>query len=151
YITSDEEGYLTTIFGEKGNSYNLEGDLAVVTEAASGTELFAELGVNFYNPLGGKVASMAKHHYSPEKLAFIEKVTQIEGLTVMTDLMQSTVMTTKAQYEEILKSLQVQYYIKAITGEVDTDKGFDDFKNQWLKSGGQAETDEANKIYEARS
>ncbi|MNC33798.1 hypothetical protein D3C75_822060 [compost metagenome] len=151
YVTTDDEGYLTTIFGEEGNSYNMEGDLAVITEAATGTELMNELGVGFYNPFGGKVNSMLKHHYSPEKLAFKEKVTNVEGLTVLTDLMQSTVMTTKAQYEAILNTLQAQYYIKAISGEANTDKDFDDFKAQWLNSGGQAELDEAQKIYEERN
>ncbi|MEK8215286.1 extracellular solute-binding protein [Paenibacillus sp. FSL L8-0463] len=151
YVTSDDEGYLTTAFGEKGNSYNLEGDLAVITEAATGTELMGELGTGFYNPFGGKVNSMMKHHYSPEKLTYKEKLTNVEGLTVLTDLMQSTVMTTKAQYEAILNTLQAQYYIKAISGESNTDKDFDDFRSQWLNSGGQTELDEAQKIYEERS
>ncbi|MCL6606053.1 MAG: extracellular solute-binding protein [Paenibacillus sp.] len=151
FVSTDEEGYLTTIFGEQGKSYNLEGDLAVMTEAATGTELAAEMGLSYYNPFGGKVEAMAKHHFSPEKIAFREKVTQVEGLSIMTDLMQVTVMNTKAQYEGILNTLQTQFYIKAVTGEVDTDKGFDAFKAEWLKSGGQEELDEAQKIYEERS
>ncbi|GAS81377.1 extracellular solute-binding protein [Paenibacillus amylolyticus] len=151
YVTTDTEGYLTTVFGEKGNSYNLEGELAVVTEAAAGTELMSELGAGFYNPFGAKVSSMMKHHYSPEKLAFKEKLTNVEGVTVLSDLMQSTVMKTKAQYEAILNTLQAQYYIKAISGEANTDKDFDDFRSQWLNSGGQSELDEAQQIYEERS
>lgn len=97
------------------------------------------MGVGFYNPFGAKVNSMMKQHYSPEKLAFKEKVTNVEGLTVLTDLMHSTVMTTKAQSEAILNTLQAWYYIKAISGESNTDKDFDDFKAQWLHSGGQTE------------
>jgi putative aldouronate transport system substrate-binding protein len=107
--------------------------------------------VGFYNPLGGKVEAMAKYQFSPEKMEFRDKYTKIDGLTILTDLMQSTVMTTKAQFETILSTLQTQFYIKAITGEVDTDKGFDDFRSQWLNSGGQAELDEAQKIYEERN
>ncbi|MNV63417.1 hypothetical protein D3C71_1560100 [compost metagenome] len=142
---------MTTVFGQEGKTYTLDGDLAVATEEATGTELNAETGVGFYNPLGGKVESMTKYHFSPDKIAFRDKYTKIDGLTVLTDLMQSTVMTTKAQYDAILNTLQTQYYIKAITGESDTDKGFDDFKAQWLNSGGQAELDEAQKIYNERS
>ncbi|MNB74297.1 Lipoprotein LipO precursor [compost metagenome] len=151
YVATDKEGYLTTVFGQEGKTYTLDGDLAVATEEATGTELNAETGVGFYNPLGGKVESMTKYHFSPDKIAFRDKYTKIDGLTVLTDLMQSTVMTTKAQYDAILNTLQTQYYIKAITGESDTDKGFDDFKAQWLNSGGQAELDEAQKIYNERS
>ncbi|UQZ35535.1 hypothetical protein C2I18_19615 [Paenibacillus sp. PK3_47] len=149
YVATDKEGYLTTVFGKEGVTYNLDGDLAVMVEEPE--ETLAALGVGFYNPLGGKVEAMTKYHFSAEKIAFRDQYTKIEGLTVLTDLMQSTVMTTKAQYETILNTLQTQYYIKAITGEADTDKAFDDFKAQWLKSGGQAELDEAQKIYEERS
>lgn len=151
YVATDKDGYLTTVFGEAGKSYNLEGDLAVMTEEATGTETGPEMGLNFYNPLGGKVESMTKYHFSPDKIAFRDKYTKIDNLTILTDLMQSTVMSSKAQYEAILNTLQAQYYIKAITGEADTDQDFDDFKAQWLKSGGQAELDEARKIYEERS
>lgn len=151
YVATDDEGYLTTVFGEEGKTYNLEGDLAVVTEEVSGTELGAEMGLNFYNPLGGKVEAMTKYHFSPEKIAFRDQHTQIDGLIVLTDLMQSTVMASKAQYEAILNTMQAQYYIKTITGAANTDKDFDDFKAQWLKSGGQALLDEAQGIYEERS
>lgn len=149
YVATDQEGYLNTTFGKAGVTYNLEGDLAVAIENPEETP--AALGVGFYNPLGGKVEAMTKYHFSADKIAFRDKYTKIDGLTILTDLMQSTVMTTKAQYETILNTLQTQFYIKAITGEADTDKAFDDFRAQWLKSGGQAELDEAQKIYEERS
>ena len=41
--------------------------------------------------------------------------------------------------------------IKAVTGEADTDKAFDDFKANWLKSGGQEMTDEVAKVYAERN
>ncbi|RRJ64555.1 extracellular solute-binding protein [Paenibacillus oralis] len=148
YVATDPEGYLITVFGKEGVNYQLEGELAVVAEDPE--ETGAKVGVGFYNPLGGKVKAMEKYHFAPEKLAFRDQLTQVDGLTVLTDLMQATVMPSKAQYEAILTTLQTQYYIKAITGEADTDQGFDDFKAQWLKSGGQAELDEAQKIVEER-
>ncbi|MDO3411926.1 extracellular solute-binding protein [Saccharibacillus sp. CPCC 101409] len=146
YVATDDTGYLTTLFGEEGQSYDMQDGLPVLKEGIKA----AEWGLSFYNPFGGKVQAMEKYHFSPDKIAFRDKYTNIDGLTILTDLMQSTVMSTKAQYEAILTTLQAQYYIKAITGEANTDKGFDDFKAQWLNSGGQAELDEAQQIYEAR-
>jgi putative aldouronate transport system substrate-binding protein len=43
-----------------------------------------------------------------------------------------------------LTALQLEYFIKLIVGEVDTDKGFDTFVEQWKKSGGQEITDQVN-------
>lgn len=46
--------------------------------------------------------------------------------------------------------LQDTYLIKSIYGEANMDKDFDKFKEDWLRSGGQAIVDEANKIYQER-
>jgi putative aldouronate transport system substrate-binding protein len=109
-----------------------------------------EMGIGaFYDLLGGNVLANAKYNYTPEKLAFKAKVT--DGVKTITDPLGPAVLQSKAKYDAILKTLQDTYYIKAITGEVDTDKGFDDFKAQWLKSGGQEVTDEANKVYADRN
>ncbi|MEJ8304333.1 extracellular solute-binding protein [Saccharibacillus sacchari] len=146
YVATDDTGYLTTLFGKEGETYDLQDGLPVLKDGVNA----AEWGLSFYNPFGGKVSAMEKYHFSPEKIEFRDTYTNIEGLNVLTDLMQSTVMSSKAQYEAILTTLQAQYYIKAITGEADTYKDFDDFKAQWINSGGQAELDEAQAIYEAR-
>jgi hypothetical protein len=66
------------------------------------------------------------------------------------DVIGTTVLTAKAKYWASLQTLMDNYLIKAVIGKVDTDKGFDDFKVSWLKSGGQELTDEANKVYAQR-
>lgn len=55
-------------------------------------------------------------------------------------------MTSKPKYWGNLKTLQDTFVIKAITGEANTGKDFDNFKDSWLKAGGQEVTDEVNKV-----
>ncbi|MGM0881463.1 MAG: hypothetical protein ACQEXQ_10560 [Bacillota bacterium] len=46
--------------------------------------------------------------------------------------------------------MQDTYLIKAVIGDENTDSDFDTYKAQWLKSGGQALTDEVNQVYAER-
>ncbi|KRE48746.1 extracellular solute-binding protein [Paenibacillus sp. Soil522] len=150
FMATDTEGYMTTVFGEEGVSYTMDGDVAVWTEAYSDGDKRTELGIGgFYNPFVQKVSSMMKHHLSTEKIAFRDKVTS--GVKVLTDALGPAVLESKTQYDTVVKPLQDQYFVKAISGELDTDKSFDDFVEQWLKTGGQAYTDEANKLYAERN
>lgn len=151
FMATDTEGYLTTRFGEKGVHYDLEGDLAVpkpefVNDGIRGAETGAG---GFYNPFGVKVKSMLKHEISKEKLEFKEALTG--GVMTLSDALGPAVLVRKTKYESLLKSMQDEYFIKAITGEADTDKDFDDFVALWLKSGGKEVTDEINKVYEERN
>ncbi len=59
-------------------------------------------------------------------------------------------MESKSQYWGNLLTLQDTYLIKSIYGEANTDKDFDKFKEDWLRSGGQAIVEQANKIYQER-
>ena len=72
------------------------------------------------------------------------------GYEPLRDFWESAILTTKAKYWANLQTLEDAYLIKAVIGEADTDKAFDDFKANWLKSGGQELTDEVNKVYAER-
>ena len=72
------------------------------------------------------------------------------GYVPLRDVIGPTVLTAKAKYWASLQTLMDNYLIRAIIGKADTDKGFEDFKVSWLKSGGQELTDEANKVYMQR-
>ncbi|QYR19561.1 extracellular solute-binding protein [Paenibacillus sp. sptzw28] len=150
FISSTDEGYLTTYYGQKGVHYDLQGDLAVLKPAfVSNGKRGEEVGAGgFYNPFAGKVASMMKHDLSKEALDFKNNTTG--GVKTLTDALGPAVVVSRTKFEPALKSLQDQYYIGAITGEKDTDKGFDDFVSRWLNSGGKIITEEVNKVYEER-
>lgn len=149
YMATDEEGYLKTAYGEEGVSYTFDGEVAVWTEDYSTFEQRTELGIGgFYNGLNGRVNAMEKFALSPEKLAFRNKYTG--GVRTFTDALGPAVLESKPQYDEMLRSMQDLFFIKAITGEVDTNKGFDDFVHQWLETGGREMLEEANRLYRER-
>ncbi|QYR19563.1 extracellular solute-binding protein [Paenibacillus sp. sptzw28] len=147
YVSTNSEGYLLTGFGEKGVSYEMQGDLAV---PKTGEEFAApKFGAgNFYNPLSSTDVSMQKHTLKPELLQLKEKLSA--GVTPMLDILGEAVLPTKAQNWANLKTVQDTYLIKAITGDANTDKDFDSFKASWLGAGGQAVTDEVAKVLAER-
>jgi putative aldouronate transport system substrate-binding protein len=149
YVATNDEGWLMTNYGEKGVNYTMEGDLVVPkTEPEfAGTKAGAS---GFYNMLGGVDTSKAKYNTKPELLELREKVYTSLNIKTLTDLIGPTVLTSKPKYWANLLTLQDSYFIKAIAGEADTDKAFDSFKANWLKSGGQEITDEVSKVYESR-
>jgi len=150
FVGMEDEGYLTTVFGIEGESYTFDGDVVVSTEEYSSGEAGALLGIGgFYNPLSGRVVAMEKYFISPEKIEFRDK--HSEGYDLITDVLGTTVLQSKSKYNEMLQNMQDQYFIKAISGEADTDKDFDDFVAQWLKAGGQVLLDEANKLHAERN
>lgn len=148
YAATNSEGYLLTGFGQLGVSYDMEGDLATAKtdEAVAAPKMGAG---NFYNPLSATDVSMQKHTTKPELLALKEKLNV--GITPMFDLLGPAVLTSKPKYWGNLKTLQDTYVIKAITGEANTEKDFDSFKESWLRSGGQEVTDEVGKVLAERN
>jgi putative aldouronate transport system substrate-binding protein len=150
FISTTDEGYLTTAYGEKGVNYELQGDLAVPKPGFESVgKRGAELGAGgFYNPFIGKVSSMMKHDLSKAALRFKNETTG--GMKTLTDVLGPAVLVSGTRLEPVIKAIQDQYYIDAITGEADTDKGFDDFVSRWLKSGGKEVTEEVNKVYAER-
>lgn len=144
YVSTTSEGFLLTNFGQLGVSYDMEGDLAVAR-----IEKIHEMGAgSFYNPLNSVDVSLTKHRTKPELVALKERLNT--GVTSMFDILGPAVLTSKAQYWGNLKLLEDTYIIKAITGEANTEKDFDKFKTEWLRSGGQAVTDEVTKVLAER-
>jgi putative aldouronate transport system substrate-binding protein len=143
YVSTDSEGFLLTGFGQLGVSYDMEGDLAIpkADEEVSAPKMGAG---NFYNPLSSTDTSMEKHTVKQELLDLRDKITP--GVTPLLDVLGPAVLTSKPKYWGNLKTLQDTFVIKAITGEANTGKDFDNFKDSWLKAGGQEVTDEVNKV-----
>lgn len=148
YVSTTSEGFLLTNFGQLGVSYDMEGDLAIARtdESAAATKMGAGA---FYNPLNSVDVSMTKHTLKPELIELKEKLNA--GVTSMFDLLGPAVLNSKAKYWGNLKTLQDTYLIMAITGEANTEKDFDKFKDDWLRSGGQKVTDEVGKVLTERN
>ena len=145
YVATNPEGWLLTVYGEKGVNYDMNGDLVVARTEPSASNAGAG---SFYNPLANVDTSMVKYNTSKELLDLEAKLDN--GYEPLRDVIGPTVLTAKAKYWASLQTLMDNYLIKAVIGKADTDKGFDDFKVNWLKSGGQELTDEANKVYAQR-
>jgi putative aldouronate transport system substrate-binding protein len=140
--------YLRTVFGVEGESYDLVDGVPVMKKEFT-ADMAREMGIGgYYNPLVERDLGTWKFHFTPDKLEFRDTVN--EGLKTTSDILGPTAMEAKGKYMATLTTLQDEFYIKAIIGNDDIDKAFEDFKNKWLKSGGQELLDEATKIYKDR-
>ena len=138
---------MLTVYGEKGKNYDQpNGDYVVVMSEPEAAANKVGAG-SYYDPLN---AVDTKQKYTTSKELQDLKAKLDVGYEPMRDVLGPTVLTTKTKYWANLQTLEDAYLMKAVTGEADTDKGFDDFKANWLKSGGQELTDEANKVYVER-
>lgn len=142
YVATNPEGWLLTVYGEKGVNYDMNGDFVVARTTPTASKAGAG---SFYNPLSSVDFSMAKYNTTKELLDLKAKLDS--GYEPLRDVIAPTALGSKGKYWANLQTLVDSYLIKAIIGKADTDKGFDEFKVSWLKSGGQALTDEANKVY----
>ncbi|XEC93012.1 extracellular solute-binding protein [Paenibacillus tarimensis] len=149
WVSTDPEGWLLTTQGVEGVNYDMADGKAV---ARTGTEAHMnKTGAgSFYNPLAWINKDFtAKYSTKQDALELEEKINR--GYIPLRDVLQAAVLETKTQYWPNLQTMQDTYLIKAVIGEENTDSDFDTFKAQWLKSGGQALTDEVNQVYAERS
>lgn len=144
-LANDEQAYLMTFYGEVGKHYDLvQGVPVPKAEYLDPAKRGALIGGgSYYNFFAAKSKPMLKYDLPADKFAFRKKTT--EGVPTLVDKVMFTNPEAK-NFPDIAK-LQNEYFIKFIIGEVDTDKGFDDFVALWKKSGGQTITDTANKLY----
>lgn len=145
FLATNDEYWLLTVYGEKGKNYDQPNGDYVVVKTEPEAEA-AKVGAgSFYNPLNAVDTSKSKYNTSKDLQDLKAKLDV--GYEPLRDVLGPTVLATKSKYWANLQTLEDAYLMKAITGEADTDKAFDDFKANWLKSGGQELTDEANKVY----
>ncbi|MGO4373695.1 hypothetical protein AB4Z21_23610, partial [Paenibacillus sp. MCAF20] len=149
-LVSSDDAYLKTVFGTEGVSYELKDGAAEALEPyKSDTNKMLELGYGgYYNPLGERSLKMWKYHFSAEKLAFRDTLN--EGNELITDILGPTPLEAKSKYSATLNPLQDEYYVKAIIGTDNIDKTFEEFKENWLRSGGKDLLEEATKVYQER-
>ncbi|SFF20774.1 putative aldouronate transport system substrate-binding protein [Paenibacillus algorifonticola] len=149
-LVSNDDAYLKTAFGLEGVSYELKDGAAEALEPyKSNNDKVLELGYGgYYNPLVERSLSMWKYHFSPAKMEFRETLN--EGIETISDLLGPTPLEAKSKYSATLNPLQDEYYVKAIIGTDHIDKTFEEFKQNWLKSGGEEMLEEATKVYQER-
>ncbi|MNI44708.1 hypothetical protein D3C73_990960 [compost metagenome] len=108
----------------------------------------AALGAgNFYSYFQAASPLMDKYNYTQAQLALRDKWTKGQKT-----IENRYPVTTKPKAEHPnLDKMQKEYYLKFISGQVDLDKGFDDFVAQWKKEGGDDLTEAANIAYQANA
>ncbi|MDF2671339.1 MAG: hypothetical protein K0R67_3645 [Paenibacillus sp.] len=144
-LASDPETYLMATYGEAGVHYDMKDGAAVPkTDYVDPQVRGAKTGAgNYYSLFNPKTTEMLKYDYPADRLAARDKSNA--GVNSFTNAL--TFVIPEAKDFPDLGKLQNEYFIKFILGEVNLDKGFDDFVALWKKSGGQTLTDSANKIY----
>ncbi|GAA3403393.1 extracellular solute-binding protein [Paenibacillus hodogayensis] len=149
-IATNEETYLITGAGRKGIEYDLvDGSIVAKGDGTDPVKLAAAAGAGiWFNHVKGAVPSMSKFDNPQAMLDYKEKLNS--GIEVTKDPVNPALLPSTATVSATLNKLVDEYMIKLITGEVDTDKGFDAFVAQWKKAGGDQQTLEVNQIYEER-
>lgn len=146
-ISTNDESYLMTQYGEKGVNYDLNGETAVPKpEFADLVKRGAATGAFWFGGLG--TPSMLKHDRLQDQLDFKAKVNG--GIETTKDPVMPAVLPSASKVQGTLDKMVDEYMIKFIMGTTDTDKGFDQFVADWMKAGGQQMTDEANTVYNER-
>lgn len=149
-LATDEEAYLMTSYGEQGVDWEMkDGVPAMINpEFTDDIKKGAAIGAgNFYSLFYKASPLMDKYSYSAEQLAFRDKVTAGQKI-IFNQYPLNTV--PKAEHPNLDK-MQKEYFMKFVLGQVDLDKGFDEFVSQWKKEGGDDLTEAANLAYEANN
>lgn len=142
---SDKESILYSQFGEENVHYTMANGKPVAKPEYVTREGQLKLGLgNYYGLFSRKTREFEKILYPVEDLAFRDRIAA--NVPLLIDKVKYS-LPSLANYPD-LKNMEKEYFIKFITGEVDLAAGFDQFVEKWKKAGGQAVTDEANKLYE---
>ena len=140
---SDLDLWLCDLYGEKGVHWDMDENGNVITGVENGFEeapAYEDWGTQrFYNfsfmpssVLAWRLGGVGEPYSRYEIFQEVKDFAVIEPAPV-------TVFTTEAdmEYGASCQKIRDEYFLKAITGEVDIDATFDDFVNQWLAAGGQ--------------
>lgn len=147
-LATDKETYLRTFYGEEGVHYDMADGVAIPkSEYAVLSTRGNKVGAGeYYNPFGRTSQPMSIYFRTKVALDFYES--HVKGQNAVYSDVNFTI-PGRSDYPDLSK-LEEQYIVKFMTGEVNLDKGFDDFVQLWKNSGGQAVTDSANAEYKRR-
>lgn len=141
---SDVETMTFLSFGEEGVHYDVVDGLPVKKPETA--DQLKNMGIGaYYGLLPGRAPK-----FEPMRLPQVD-LDWREGVTADVPMLFNLVkfnLPSSGNYPD-LQSLEKQYFIKFITGEVDLDSGFDKFVEEWKKAGGEVLTKEANEIYKS--
>lgn len=144
-LATDEEVYIATFFGQEGVHYEMIDGVATPIGEWNNMDLRGpKTGAGeFYNMFGRNSEPMLPVYRSKALQEFDQNF--MTGVVAMINEVTFAIPAQK-DYPD-LKRLQDEYFLKFIVGDVDLDKGFDDFAALWKKSGGDAVTASANEEY----
>lgn len=144
-LYSDDETYLTTSYGMEGVSYDMvDGVPQLYPDYTDPVKRGASIGAGtYYGLFNAKSIDMAHYDNTKENLEFRDKYTK--GQPAISNKVTFP-LPSSANFPDLSK-IQVEYFVKLVSGEVNTDSGFDDFVELWKRSGGEVLTKEANEIY----
>lgn len=154
YITSDEETYLYLSYGIDGLEWKsdaqgrrlLNPDWSKHALFDPGYKKYGDWILNpvqntnpaFFSVIGGP---RAEQRYERTMDIIKEFPSYSDKLGI--------VLPSGAKYSEITDTRIKEYVVKAIAGDIDIDKTFDDEVKRWYKDGGEVLTQEANDWYQS--
>jgi putative aldouronate transport system substrate-binding protein len=142
---TDKEVYIRTTYGELGVHYDMvDGGPVMKAEYADVAKASASIGTSSF--VLGSNPVMVQYEYPSEKQAFKVKAND-KNITLLADVMQLKILPSWDANKAALEKMLKEYQLKFIVGEVDLDKGFDNYVAELNKIGLEKATAEANEIY----
>lgn len=160
YLSMDKEGHVFANFGEAGVDFEWEGEpynSAVINQKAEAER--EALGIGYYAHAirPAEVTAYWNDQYIMKLLNAYFGTEEGRGMMLRTfrhDYFNETKFAElNAKYNAMLKTITDEYLFKAITGEVDIDATWNDYVDNYLKSGGQelvTELEKAPKVSDLR-
>ncbi|MBO9605593.1 MAG: hypothetical protein J7639_06565 [Paenibacillaceae bacterium] len=143
-LVTDDDVYLTTWFGVKGEHWDMVNNFP--TQKPDWTDFYKrakEVGTGSLSLMRNNSFALLKYYRPAEEMQFREKVTG--GIKPLANKL-TFIVPAQTEFPN-LTAMQSQYFIKFISGEIDTDAGFDKFVEQWNNAGGKKLTEQANEKY----
>ncbi|MDG0811244.1 extracellular solute-binding protein [Cohnella rhizosphaerae] len=149
-LAFDPETYLAAVYGEKGVHYDeVDGAAVPKPEFTDQQKAGAVAGIGYFYGLF-KANTMRELDRPKSQLEFRASVVKPDVTRLYNVLPNAILPSWIANADAITKMIK-EYEIKFITGQVDTDKGFDDFVAKLNGLGLAKARDEAEQLYAERN
>jgi len=152
WVNFDEEGYILARYGREGVDFTWSGERLKSSVVLTDPKGSPKLGTTFYsNSYYGELYEMMSYRPIVKNLvAYFKngdgaKYANID--TYKIDLFNTTKWSdVYSQYSTTLETMYGEFFVKAITGEIDIDAEWDNYVNKWKSSGGDVWLQEINKM-----
>ncbi|CAG7645406.1 extracellular solute-binding protein [Paenibacillus allorhizosphaerae] len=142
-LATDDATYLLSVYGIEGEHYQMVGGKPIMKPEFSSEATKYKIGAGtFYGLFGNKSKAMEKYDYPDDAIQFMNSMES--GVKIITPV--DVFVPAQSKYPDLGK-IEQEFFVKAISGEINLDTEFNAFVDKWKKSGGDEILNEINKKY----